>query len=126
MKNTLEKFGSFGAIIAAAACPICFPKLALLGTVFGLGVLAPFETAFFYAVQILVVMAVVGHFVSYKRHQNETIVLLASLSAVLLFLSLYLLGSEFLSYVGFGGLIVATVWLGFENRRCVVCVNSIE
>ena len=126
MKNTLEKFGSFGAIIAAAACPICFPKLAFLGTVFGLGVLAPFETAFFYAVQILVVMAVVGHFVSYKRHQNETIVLLASLSAVLLFLSLYLLGSEFLSYVGFGGLIVATVWLGFENRRCVVCVNSIE
>lgn len=126
MKNILEKFGSVGAIIAAAACPICFPKLALLGAVFGLGVLAPFETAFFYATQILVVMAVAGHFVSYKKHQNETIVLLASLSAVLLFISLYLLGSELLSYFAFGGLIVATVWLVYENRRCAACLNSIE
>lgn len=126
MKNILEKFGSFGSIIAAAACPVCFPKLALLGAVFGLGVLAPFETAFFYAAQIMVVMAVAGHFVSYKKHQNETIVLLASLSAILLFISLYVLGSEFLSYVGFGGLIIATVWLVYENRRCTACLNSIE
>jgi hypothetical protein len=36
----VEKFGSIGAIIAAAACPICFPKLALIGSAVGLGVLA--------------------------------------------------------------------------------------
>ena len=36
----LENYGSFGAIAAAAICPICFPKLALLGAFFGLGALA--------------------------------------------------------------------------------------
>ena len=126
MKNILEKFGSFGAIIAAAACPICFPKLALLGAIFGLGALAPFETAFFYGAQVLVVMAVIGHIVSYKRHQNILIVLLASLSGILLFISLYVLGSELMSYLAFAGLIIATVWLIIENRRCEVCLNSVE
>jgi len=28
MKTYLEKIGSFGGVIAAAACPACFPKLA--------------------------------------------------------------------------------------------------
>jgi hypothetical protein len=28
MKTHLEKIGSFGGVIAAAACPVCFPKLA--------------------------------------------------------------------------------------------------
>lgn len=126
MKNILEKFGSFGAIIAAAACPICFPKLALLGAIFGLGVLAPFETAFFYGAQILVIMAVIGHILSYKRHQNITLVVLASLSGALLFISLYVFVSELLSYLAFSGLIIATVWLIFENRRRTACLNSVE
>jgi len=28
MKTYLERIGSFGGVIAAAACPVCFPKLA--------------------------------------------------------------------------------------------------
>ena len=126
MKNTLEKFGSFGAIIAAAACPICFPKLALLGALFGLGALAPFETAFFFGAQILVVLAVIGHVVSYKRHQNGKLLSLAVISAILLFISLYAYVSEVLSYIAFSGLIIATIWLIFENRRCSSCVTSSE
>lgn len=39
MKAWLEKASSIGAVVAAAACPVCFPKLALLGAVFGLGAL---------------------------------------------------------------------------------------
>src|SRR5216117_287385 len=44
MKIHLEKIGSLGAVIAAAACPICFPKLALLGALFGLGALGAYES----------------------------------------------------------------------------------
>jgi len=47
MQFKLENFGSFGAIVAAAACPICFPKLALLGAFFGLGALSKYEAFFF-------------------------------------------------------------------------------
>lgn len=126
MKNTLEKFGSFGAVIAAAACPICFPKLALLGALFGLSALAPYETAFFFGAQILVVLAVVGHVISYNRHQNKKLLLMAIISAILLFISLYAYVSEILSYLAFSGLVIATIWLIFENRRCSSCVTTSE
>lgn len=126
MTNKLEKFGSFGAIVAAAACPICFPKLALLGALFGLGALAPYETAFFFGTQLLVVLAVIGHTVSYKTHQNWKLLSLAAISAILFFISLYAYASEKLAYVSFSGLIVATIWLVLENRRCASCVTTSE
>ena len=126
MKNKLEKFGSFWAIVAAAACPICFPKLALLGAIFGLGALAPFETVFFFGAQILVVLAVIGHAISYQQHQNWRLLSLTVISAILFFVSLFAYVSEMLSYLAFSGLIIATIWLIFENRRCSTCIRSPE
>lgn len=126
MKNILEKFGSFGAIFAAMVCPVCFPKLALIGALFGMGALAPYETAFFFGVQILVVLAVIGHAISYKKHQIRILLFVAVISAILFFISLYAYVSEFLSYLAFGGLVVATIWLMSENRRCSRCVTISE
>lgn len=116
-QNKLEKLGSFGAVLAAAACPICFPKLAMLGTVFGLGILAPFETVFFYGSQLLVLLALLGHIVSFKTHKNRGILGLSLVSSLLLFSSLWLIRVELLSYLSFGGLIVATLWLTLDIRR---------
>lgn len=126
MKNKLEKFGSFGAIVAAAACPICFPKLALLGALFGMGALSKFETLFFIGAQVLVVIALIGHSLSFKTHRDKRLLALAWVSALLLFLSLYVLGSEILNYLAFAGLICATVWLIIENRRCQACLSKAE
>lgn len=124
MQNIIEKFGSFGAVIAAMACPICFPKLALLGALIGMGALAPYETAFFFGAQILVVLAVIGHAVSYRKHQNGKLLSLAIISTILFFISLYAFVSEFLSYLAFSGLIISTIWLVFENRRCEKCLAT--
>jgi len=126
VQNILEKFGSFGAIVAAAVCPICFPKLALFGAMLGLGALAKFETTFFFGAQILVILAIIGHVVSYKKHKNGKLLSLAAVSAILLFVSLYAYVSELLSYLAFSGLIVATIWLVIENRRCSSCVTASE
>jgi len=123
MRNKLEKFGSFGAIIAAAACPICFPKLALLGALFGLGALAKYEVAFFYGAQILIVSALVGHVISYKKRTNRNLLALAIISAVLFFVSLYVFVSEILSYMALTGLVTATIWMIIESRRCAKCVT---
>ena len=123
MQYKLEKFGSFGAIIAAMACPICFPKLALVGALVGMGALAPYETAFFFGAQILVVLAVIGHALSYKKHRNWKLLALAVISTILLFISLYAFVSEILSYLAFSGLIIATIWLILENRRYSTCVS---
>jgi len=48
-----EKFGTVGAVLAALACPICFPKVALVGAAVGLGVFAPYEGYIALAVQAL-------------------------------------------------------------------------
>jgi len=126
MRNKLENFGSFGAIIAAAACPICFPKLALLGAIFGFGALMKYEVAFFYGAQVLIVIALIGHIISYKKVQNRPLLALAIISAVLFFTSLYVFVSETLSYIGLAGLVAATIWMIIESRRCVECVTPAD
>jgi len=110
--------------MAAAACPVCFPKLALLGALLGFGALAKFELIFFYGAQFLVILAVAGHVMSYKTSRNWKILSLAIVSAGLLFISLYAVVSEMLSYLAFGGLIVATLWQVYENRKCANCLAT--
>jgi len=126
MQNKLEKFGSIGTIIAAAACPICFPKLALIGAMFGMGALAQFETLFFFTAQILFLLAFAGHIVSYKTHQNKLIIAMTSISTLLLFTSLYVYVSETLSYIAFLGLAIASIHLIIINRRYNNCSSTTE
>jgi mercuric ion transport protein len=124
MRFKLEKYGSFGAIVAAAACPICFPKLALIGAFLGLGALAKYETFFFYGAHVLILIALVGHVISYKKVQNRTLLALAIISASLFFVSLYLIVSEMLAYTALTGLVAATIWMIVESRHCDGCVAS--
>jgi mercuric ion transport protein len=126
MRSKLEKFGSFGAITAAAACPICFPKLALIGALFGFGVLIKFEVVFFYMAQLMIIFALVGHIISYKRLRNLALLTLAFISAILFFGSLYVFTSEILSYLGLAGMIAAMVWMMIEDRRCRIDVAPVD
>ncbi len=69
--------GTVGAFFMAILCPVCFPKLALIGAVFGLGVLAPYEGWFIAAAQVFMVVALAGHGVAWRQHRNIGIPLLA-------------------------------------------------
>ena len=124
MRFKPENYGSFGAIVAAAACPICFPKLALIGAFFGLGALAEYETFFFYGAHALILIALAGQVLAYKKVQNRALLALSVISAALFFISLYLVVSELLSYIALAGLVVATIWLIAANRRSDSCVDS--
>ena len=126
MRSKMEKFGSFGAIVAAAACPICFPKLALIGALFGFGVLIKYEVVFFYMAQLMIIFALVGHIISYKRLRNLTLLILAFISAMLFFGSLYVFTSEILSYLALTGMIAAMAWMMIEDRRCTNSVASVD
>jgi mercuric ion transport protein len=108
VKAWLEKASSIGAVVAAAACPVCFPKLALIGALFGLGALGAYESRIFAAAQGLVVLAVAGHVLSYLRHRNAWLLASAVLSAAAVFAGLYLFPAEALVYIGFLGLIVTS------------------
>src|SRR6266446_6160286 len=116
MKTHLEKIGGLGAIIAAAACPVCFPKLALLGALFGLGALSAYESQLFIAAQVLVALAVLRHVLAYLQHRRPRLLGLGVLSGAAVFGGLYLFGSEALIYVGLAGL-AATSATDFWVRR---------
>ena len=120
----LDRFGTIGAVVAAAACPICFPKLALIGAAVGLGAFAPHERYIAIVVQVLFVLAFIGQVLAFRRHRNRLLLALSTLTTALLFVGYYVLPSSILLQVSLAGLVVASIWLVFELRRCVRCVAS--
>lgn len=123
MKLQLEKLGTAGAILAAILCPICFPKLALIGAALGLGALAPFEGWFAAAAQVFLVLAVIGHLVAFRRHRNLWVPLLACIGASLVLGTLWFRYVEALVYLGLLSVVLATVWSVFALRKC--CTSTV-
>ena len=122
MKPGVEKYGTFGAVVAAAACPICFPKLALLGGLIGFGILAQYELYFLIAAQILVLVSFIGNYLAYSKNKNLGILILSFASVVLFFISLYVLVSEYVSYLAISGMVIAVIWQIKETKQNQVSV----
>jgi mercuric ion transport protein len=121
MKQLLEKSGTLGAVVSAAACPVCFPKLALVGAMLGLGVLAPLEGYFVSVLQVLVIAALVGQIIAYRRYRNPYLLGLAAIGTLCALVAYHLFFSELLVYTGLIALAAGSIWLVFESRRCPVC-----
>ena len=118
MKAALDKLGGVGAVVAAAACPVCFPKLALIGALFGLGGFAAYEAQIVIAAQLLVLLALIGHALAYRQHRNRWLLGVALASALAFFVGLY--AFEPLAYAGFAGLLIASsadLWRRILRRR---------
>ena len=107
-----------GAVLAALACPICFPKFALIGAAIGLGALAPFEGYIAIGVQVLFVLALAGQLLAYPRHRNRWLLALSIVATALMFVAYYALGSSLLLQLSLALLMAASFWLVIENRRC--------
>lgn len=121
MKWFTEKFGTSGAVIAALACPICFPKLALIGAAVGLGAFAPYERYVAIGVQVLFVLASIGHVFAYRTHGNKGLIALAVVTTLTLFVGYYVIPSSILLQVALGGLVVASIWHVVAMKRCATC-----
>lgn len=105
----LDKIGSVGSVITAAACPACFPQLAALGTLVGLGAFGSYEGQIFLATKLLVALAIVGHVLAYRSHRSVTLAVLGAGGGVLFFVGMYLVGSEPVVYVGFAAMLTASI-----------------
>lgn len=120
--NVLDKIGSVGALIAGAAVPCCFPFLSLIGSILGLSFLAPYEAYVLYAMQLLVVLALIGSVIAYRGHRKILPLVLGVLSTVAVLFSLNTDMSVKVLYPGLVGLLVAAIWNSIESKRCVdVC-----
>jgi len=119
---SVEKLGTAGALLAALACPICFPKLALIGTAIGLGALSPFERYTAFAVQALFALAFIGQVLAYRQHRNAWLLGFSGAVTATLFAGYYILRSSLLLEMSLAGLVAASVWHIVEARRCAKCV----
>src|SRR5882762_3737948 len=112
--NILDKVGSVGAIIAGAAIPCCFPFLSLIGSILGLSFLAPYEAYVMYAMQVLVVLALIGSVIAYRGHRKILPLLLGIVSTGAV---LYSLNSDMnigILYGGLAGLLIVAIWNSIE------------
>ena len=109
MTPYLDKVGSFGAVVTAAACPACFPQLAAFGALVGLGAFGSYEGQIFLATKILVGIAIAGHALAYFSHRRVWLAILGVGGGSLFFMGMYLFGSESLIYAGLLAMLAASV-----------------
>lgn len=119
--GVIEKIGTIGTLLAAAACPACFPMLAVAGTALGLGIFHPFEGWIFIAFQILVVIATLGNLLSFARHRRILPIIIGLAGPLLIFFALHVRFNQLLLYFGLFGLVAASVLNYFANRQCARC-----
>lgn len=120
----IEKMGSVGALLAAGACPVCFPMLAVVGSALGLGVLRPYEGKVFFVFQFLVLLALAGNVISFFTHRNVLALVVGIAGPVLIFFALYIHFSPAVLYAGLFGLIAASTLNALAKRRCRKCITT--
>lgn len=117
----LDKIGSVGAVLAAAAAPCCFPLLAAVGSALGLGVLQPYKGYSAYVIQGLVLLALIGNVIAYRQHRKKFPFTLGVASPALVFFAYYVSYSTALIYAALAGLTVTAIWNFIESRRLSRC-----
>jgi mercuric ion transport protein len=123
-RASLEKVGTTGAVIAALACPICFPKLALIGAALGLGIFAPYEGYIALGVQVLFVLALIGQLLGYRTHRNKWLVALAIATTATMFAAYYIVPSSILLEISLASLVGTSIWQAVEMKRCARCATA--
>ena len=129
-----ENLGAFGALVSAMGCAMCFPAIASLGGLLGLGFLSQWEGLFLNTLLpafawLVLALQVLGWF----AHRQWWRSLLGMIGPVLLLLSLYPwfyhAWSTWVTYGALAWMVVIAIWdLAWPaNRRCeAACENAGE
>lgn len=127
LKKIGDKFGSFGSVLAAAACPACFPALAGLASALGLSFLAPYERYMLILFQILVLVSLASVYYGYRNHKKKVVLIMAGISVLVIMSSFYVIISInyfWVIYVGFALLIVSSLLNTYYGRCNKVCCKN--
>ena len=106
----LDRIGSIGALLAAAAAPCCFPLFAAVAAASGLTVFGRFETTVLYIFQGFALVAILGLALNYPKHRRFGPLALGILSGLALAYVFYCSWNVELLYAGLFGIVIASVW----------------
>ena len=120
-----DKTGVLGSILGAMSCGACFPALASLGSVLGLGFLSQYEGLFITTlIPLFAAMALVANALGWFRHRNWLRSVLGMIGPVIVLASTQLFmgqpWNEDLLYVGMALMVAVSLWdiFGRRNRSC--------
>ncbi|MCI0537995.1 MAG: MerC family mercury resistance protein [Verrucomicrobiales bacterium] len=120
----LDKLGTIGAFLAAAATPCCFPLLAAVGGALGLSALQSARGYVDYAIQAMVLLALLGDVLAYRQHRRRGPLVAGIAASALVFVAYHGYDHVSLVYVGLFGLTVAAVWNVIAKRNCAACCHA--
>ena len=120
-----DKAGSFGAVVSAMGCAMCFPAIANITAALGMGFLGQWEglfinTLFPLFASLALAMNILGWFSHRQWHRT----LIGITGPVLVLLSLYPWfqygWSSYATYTGLGLMVAVSIWdmVSPANKRC--------
>jgi mercuric ion transport protein len=121
MWSIFDKLGAVGAILSAAASPCCFPLLASIGGVLGLGSVSFLRGNASLLIQAMAALAFVGQIAAYRQHRKRGPLVASSVSIGLVVVAYLLSYHVILIYGAMAGLIIAAVWNVLNSRRDRLC-----
>ncbi len=120
-----DKIGSLGALVSAMGCAMCFPAIANLGAVLGLGFLSQWEGLFVNTLlPLFAIVALVINSLGWLSHKQWHRSVLGILGPTLLLLSLYPLfhygWSTYVTYSALALMVAVSIWdiAAPANHRC--------
>jgi predicted ferric reductase len=129
LSANLDKIGLIGLFITALTSPCCFPLFGFILTAFGLGSFELFGEQTMWIFQGLVLLSLVGTYISYRQHRQYLPLFTAVASTLLIFFAYHFYNADnwtTLIYTGMFGLLLSSGHNYLIHRRhkisCATCV----
>ena len=131
LSRVIDKAGVAGTIVGSFSCAACFPAVANLGAVIGLGFLSQWEGLFVHwLIPIFAAVALLANLAGWLSHRQWLRSLLGSVGPVLVLVGVFGLTHHFLAkdfargifYTGLAVMFIASIrdLVSPASRRCAV------
>lgn len=120
LTRVADKAGVLGSIVSAMSCALCFPALASIGAVIGLGFLAQWEPLFLHVLlPLFAVIALLANAFGWFSHRQWQRSALGMIGPALVLVGRYTFVSSVL-YTGLALMVVVAIWdlVSPAHRRC--------
>ncbi len=115
-KNQVDKIGVIGSFIAAACC-LGLPAVLSILAAIGLGFIVN-DAVLLPLLIFFLVVTLVGLWFGYRVHRRWLPLILAGMSATLIYVFIFVRTVPAVAYLGIAGLVVASLLNIIQRRKC--------
>lgn len=119
ISKNIDKFGTAGLFLTAIFSPCCFPLFAFAASALGLGSAELFGSWTMWIFQAMVLVSILGLYISYRKHGCFYPLLVAVPSGLIIFYACHFNDSNnwmYFLYAGMFGMLAASIWNFKRNR----------